>query len=186
MKAIVGHFHRSSASQQLLSNIQAQLQVPEHQLSQECSTRWNSTFYMLERFLEQRCAITTVFPETTCTAELTISQWALVSQLVTLLHPFEEFSCEFERADASISLIIPGIRLLLKHVSKPVADEENPVIKTVRKGLESALETWFLGVETWDLHSMATLLDPKFKVKGFSAASFAEMAKSKVIEYTKK
>ena len=91
---------------QLLSNIQAQLQVPERQLSQECSTRWNSTFYMLERFLERRCAITTVLPETTCTAELTISQWALVSQLVTLLHPFEEFSHEFERADASISLII--------------------------------------------------------------------------------
>ena len=76
--------------------------------------------------------------------------------------------------------------MLLKHVSKPVADEENPVIKTIRKGLESALETRFLGVETWDLHIMATLLDPRFKVKGFSAASFAEMAKSKVIEDTKK
>ena len=85
MKAVVGHFHRSSASRQLLSNIQAQLQVPEHQLY----TRWNSTFYMLERFHEQRRAITTVLPETTCTAELTISQWTLVGQLVTLLRPFE-------------------------------------------------------------------------------------------------
>ena len=52
-KAIVGHFHHSSASRQLSSNIQVQLQVPEHQLSQECSTRWNSTFYMLERFHKQ-------------------------------------------------------------------------------------------------------------------------------------
>ena len=67
MKA-VGHFHRLSVSRQLLSNIQAQLQMPKHQLSQECSTRWNSIFYMLERFLEQQCAITTVLPETTCTA----------------------------------------------------------------------------------------------------------------------
>ena len=186
VKAVVGHFHRSSASRQLLSNIQAQLQVPEHQLSQECNTRWNSTFYMLERFHEQRRAITTVLPETTCTAELTISQWTLVGQLVTLLRPFEEFSREFERADASISLIIPGVRLLLKHVGKPVADEESPVIKTVREELKSALSTGFLGVETWGLHSMATLLDPRFKVKGFSAASFAEMAKSKVIEDAKK
>ena len=67
-----------------------------------------------------------------------------------------------------------------------LADEENPVIKTVCKELESALEACFLGVETWDLHSMATLLDPTFKVKGFSTASFAEMTKSKVIEDTKK
>ena len=56
VKAIVGHFHRSSASQLLLSNIQAQLQAPEYQLSQECSTRWNSIFYMLERFHEQQRA----------------------------------------------------------------------------------------------------------------------------------
>ena len=36
------------------------------------------------------------------------------------------------------------------------------------------------------IECMATLLDPIFKVKGFSAASFAEMAKSKVIEDAKK
>ena len=98
---------------------------------------------MLERFHEQRRAITTIL-QTTCTAELTISQWTLVGQLVTFLCPFEEFSREFERADASISLIIPGVRLLLKHVGKPVADEENPVIKTVRKELKTALSTLFL------------------------------------------
>ena len=129
VKVVVGHFYRSSASWQLLSNIQVQLQVPEHQLPQECSTRWNSTFYMLERFHEQQWAITTVLLETTCTAELTISQWALVGQLVILLCPFKEFFHEFECADSSISLIIPGVRLLLKDVSKPVADEENLTIK---------------------------------------------------------
>ena len=107
VKAIVGHFHRLSASRQLLSNIQAHLQVPEHQ---ECSKRLNSTFYMLERFHEQQWAITTVLLETTCTAELTISQWTLVSLLVTLLRPFEEFSCEFECSDASIGPLVSSFQ----------------------------------------------------------------------------
>ena len=89
VRVIVAHFHRSPAARQLLSNVQAQLQLPERQLSQEVCTRWNSTFYMLERFLEQRRAITTVLPDTTCSAELTISQWNIVNQLLT---PFEEFS----------------------------------------------------------------------------------------------
>ena len=40
-------------------------------------------------------------------------------------------------------------------------------------------------MEARDLYSMATLLDPRFKLKGFSSASFAEMAKSKVIEKAK-
>jgi len=92
VRAIVGYFHCSSALCQLLSNIQIQLQILEHQLCQECSTWWNSTFYMLERFLEQRRGITTVLPETTCTVELTISQWNLISQLIMLLQPFEECS----------------------------------------------------------------------------------------------
>ena len=58
VRSIVSHFHRSTASRQLLSNVQAQL---GHQLCQEVSTRWNSTFYMLERVSEQRRAITSVF-----------------------------------------------------------------------------------------------------------------------------
>ena len=70
---VVGHFHRSPAARQLLKIIQAQLQLPEHQLSQEVCTRWNSTFCMLERLLEQHRAVTTVLPDTTCSAELTIT-----------------------------------------------------------------------------------------------------------------
>ena len=185
VRVIVGHFHRSPAGRQLLSNVQAQLQLPEHQLSQEVCTRWNSTFYMLERFLEQRRAITTVLPDTTCSAELTISQWNIVNQLVLLLKPFEEFSREFEREDASIGLIIPGIRLLTKHVSKPVITEESSVIRNVRKELETSLETRFADIETWELHSIATLMDPRCKIKGFSSATYAEMTKSKVLEKAK-
>ena len=32
-------------------------------------------------------------------------------------------------------------------------------------------------METWELHNMGTLLDPRFKARGFSTASFAEMTK---------
>ena len=32
---------------------------------------------------------------------------------------------------------------------------------------------------------MATILDPQFKVKGFSSATFSEMAKSKVLDKAK-
>ena len=45
VRAIVGHFHRSSAAHLLLSGVQTQLQLPVHHLSQEVCTQWNSTFY---------------------------------------------------------------------------------------------------------------------------------------------
>ena len=99
-----------------------------------------------------------------------------------LLRPFEEFYREFERADASINLVIPGIRMLCKHLSKPVTDDENRSVRNVREGVASSLQTRF---SVWELHSVATLLDSCFKVKGFSSASFAVLAKSKVLEKAK-
>ena len=55
------------------------------------------------------------------------------NQLVLLLGPFEEFSREFERKDATIGLIIPGVRNLLKHLGKPVETEESSVVKKCSK-----------------------------------------------------
>jgi len=40
-----------------------------------------------------------------------------------------------------------------------VTDDENSSIKNVHEGVANS------GVESWELHSMATLLDPRFKVK---------------------
>ena len=137
--------------------------MPNHQLCQEVSTRWNSTYYMSQRLNEQRRAIISVLPDTTCSTELTISQWNIIQQLVLLLKSFEEFSQEFEHADAYISLIIPGIMILCKHVSKPVTDDESRSVKKVCEGLAISLNTRFSCVESWELHSMATLLDPVSK-----------------------
>ena len=79
---------------QFLKNIQTQLQLPEHHISQKVRTLWNSACYMLERFLVQYHAGSTVLPDTTYSAEFTIAQWNIVNQLALLLCPFEEFSYE--------------------------------------------------------------------------------------------
>ena len=175
VRAIVGHFNPSSVARHLLDSVQSQLQLPKHQLMKECTTRSNSMYYMLERLLEQRWAIATILPETNCSVELTLRQWTLVGHLVELLCPFEEFSREFECADACLSLVLPAIWLLHRHVSKPLGGE-NEVSKDIRKELEKSLSDRFCGMKTWELHSMATLLYPRIKTKGSSTALFAGMA----------
>ena len=54
---IVGHFKHSLTACARLHEIQWELGLPEHQLCQDVVTRWNSTFYMLDRLAEQKCVI---------------------------------------------------------------------------------------------------------------------------------
>jgi len=114
---------------------------------------------MLERLLEQRRAVTTTLPETNCSVELTMHQWTLLGHLVALLRPFEEFSREFERQDACLSLVIPAVRLLQQHVSKPLADGESQVSRKVRKQLDDSLQQRFLGVAQNLLSKILAMLE---------------------------
>ena len=57
-KAIVAFFHRSVKATEKLKELQVQLKLPVQKLISDCPTRWNSTYYILLRLLEQNAAIT--------------------------------------------------------------------------------------------------------------------------------
>lgn len=59
VKHIVTFFHKSTLASGKLHAIQARLDLPDHSLIQQVETRWNSTFYMMERYIEQCEAIRT-------------------------------------------------------------------------------------------------------------------------------
>ena len=59
IKDIVSYFHQSVKASDESKKIQTQLSVPEHKLIQDVETGWNATFYMVQRYIEQHCAITT-------------------------------------------------------------------------------------------------------------------------------
>ncbi|XP_059184868.1 zinc finger BED domain-containing protein 4-like [Centropristis striata] len=55
---LVEHFKRSELASTKLKMKQEQMNVKQHALIQDVSTRWNSTFHMIERLLEQRWPLT--------------------------------------------------------------------------------------------------------------------------------
>lgn len=53
-RKIVRHFKRSEQASRYLSKCQETYSVPHNSLKQDIETRWNSTFLMLERLVEQK------------------------------------------------------------------------------------------------------------------------------------
>lgn len=62
-----------------------------HRLVQDISTRWNSTFYLLERLLEQKRAIG-VYSQEADIKCLTANQWNLAETVIHNLKPLEELT----------------------------------------------------------------------------------------------
>ena len=64
---LVGHFKHSSKATAALDQKQKQMNMPVKKLIQDCSTRWNSSYYMLERMLEVRWPISAVLGDESIT-----------------------------------------------------------------------------------------------------------------------
>jgi len=81
-RPLVGHYHRSYSSFQNFKKIQSQFNLPDHVLIQDITTRWNSSYYMLERLVEQRKTITAANTECQPPAELSTQQWVLAGKVI--------------------------------------------------------------------------------------------------------
>ena len=53
-KRLINHFHHSVQSTPILRSKQKSLKHPQHSLIQEVSTRWKSSYYMMERIIMQQ------------------------------------------------------------------------------------------------------------------------------------
>ena len=71
------------------------MEIAEKKLIQDCETRWNSTFHMLEHLLEMRWPVSAVLSCDRVTKrsdrylDLKSEQWTLAEELVKALKPFE-------------------------------------------------------------------------------------------------
>ncbi|XP_058816466.1 zinc finger BED domain-containing protein 4-like [Topomyia yanbarensis] len=73
-----------------LSEIQDKYDLPKRKLLQDVRTRWNSSFYMLERMLDQRSTVTYYAGEVPTVKNLTEYEWNITSRLLEFLRPFNQ------------------------------------------------------------------------------------------------
>lgn len=151
--------------------INSGIQVPK-KVIQDVETRWNSTYYMLERFveLEDSIRMTTAvlnapFPQ------ISVEEWDFMRDLISILHPFENVTRATsgeEYMTASLVIVFTSNLLnildnLLKNRESLKSEDSLEIITILKKGIEVRLKN----VEYSTTLATCTLLDPRFKIYVF-------------------
>ena len=174
-RKIVGHFKHSVKAMGALREKHRGLNIPQHTLLQDVSTRWNSTYFMYERMAEQRWAIYAVIHDEQVTPseqrhlDLKPEQWDLLSQLLVVLKPLQVATTALSKdLNVSSSLIHPVVNGLVKCHLKPGGDDL-AMIKRFKEVVTGELLRRF----PFDRESVATLsaaLDPRHHHLNFHSA----------------
>jgi len=87
---------RSSKKEQALLELSERLQVKYIKLTQDVRTRWNSTYSMLDSFLENKAVITSIISlnDSFIKLDLTENEWKEIGLFCDFLKPFFDFTKE--------------------------------------------------------------------------------------------
>lgn len=94
-RQITGHFNHSPSAYAKLEALQTQHNLPKHKLIQDVSTRWNSTYLMLERIFEQKTAIANYCADVPNLPVFDANKWALIGKCSKLLKIFHETTLRY-------------------------------------------------------------------------------------------
>ncbi|CAH1646055.1 unnamed protein product [Spodoptera littoralis] len=174
-RRIVTHFNHSSTAQQKLKDIQKELHLTEHQLVQDVTTRWNSTYYMLERVVEQKRAISLYISDNSGSVNIrncTERQWQILKECLILLKPFEEITKITSSTFSTISEVIPHSNTLIKYLTKPEISEICSNIPEMVQKLREEVQCRFKNLEEDKYYCLSTLLDPRFRTRFFAQENY--------------
>ena len=176
VKDIVGLFHHSTLTNSTLKEVHKTCQTVPKKLKVDVDTRWNSTYDMLQLYLDQHQQVTTALcltgnPDMCITDE----ELDLLEEAMVILEPFYEATMELStEIHTSASKIIPLIHQLLKFTARGVS--------ALAKCLNAKLKERFNQVEAQNHLGVATILDPRFKRSGFPDQKSFESAAYKLKE----
>ena len=177
-RKLVGHYKHSNVALQSLLKIQEQLGLLPKRLIQDEPTRWNTTFYMLQRLLDLKVAITAAGAELDVPIELNNSNWILEEKAVKILQIYEEATHEASGNYATAGVVIPVVNS--KICSLEISDSDAGIMKMKREMLKS-IKDRYKHMESNEYYAIATLLDPRFKQRVFTSSSSAALAKQMLI-----
>lgn len=170
VKRTVKFFKKSTKASEKLSQIQGRLNLPDHKLIQQVETRWNSVFFMLERYLEQHEAVsTTLCLQNRSDLVVSTEKNPIMAAIIEILRPFEVVTRELSSEKyVSASKVIPLARGL-QRVTQSLLSRSAGIAEELCQRLSYNMGQRFMSIEDKNVLAISTLLDPRFKKIPFSS-----------------
>jgi len=167
-KNIVSHFRKSTVANNSFKTYQLNNGIKNpKKLIQDVSTRWNSTYYMVCRFVELETSIRgTLGLLNNAPENLRPEEWTILKDLIKVLKPFEESTKAISgQKYMTASLVIVIVRGLFKVYNSLKKTNLAPrVLHVVDKLIANMNERdGFKNLEKSKTLSRCTFLDPRFK-----------------------
>ncbi|KAL1268495.1 hypothetical protein QQF64_033858 [Cirrhinus molitorella] len=143
IRKIVTFFHRSTTAAHVLKTKQELLQLPNHKLIQDISTRWNSSYNMIERYLEQHTAVFSAITEKTLKKNVIVilseNDVRLAENVITVLKPLKTVTTLMcTESSPSASMVLPMKMTILK--SMALSDDDSPAVRDVKTAIRNDLQ----------------------------------------------
>ncbi|XP_078023607.1 zinc finger BED domain-containing protein 4-like [Epinephelus lanceolatus] len=126
-----------------------------------------ASYYMLQSLLQQKRALAAFGAEHEVLASFNSNQWGLIENILKILEPFEELTRAISTSTASAGDVIPSVMALKWFLSRYSPTDHG--VGTTKAELLRAVTRRFDGIENEPLYTLATLLDPRYKDRCFSA-----------------
>ncbi|CAM2098460.1 zinc finger BED domain-containing protein 4 [Lepidochelys kempii] len=165
-RKICERVHRSAKAKEKLAELQKEYELPQHQLIQDVPSKWNTSFHMLERLIEQKRAIDEMSIECSFRELISCDQWVVMQSVCHALKPFEVASREMSTHMSTLSQVIPMIHILNRKIE--MLFEETMGIDTMLKSLKEAMASRLSSTLHDPRYIFATLLDPRYKTSLFT------------------
>ncbi|XP_034529155.1 zinc finger BED domain-containing protein 1-like [Notolabrus celidotus] len=177
-RKLVGYFRSSTTAKEKLTQVQFHLGMEQKKLMQEVETRWNSTYLMLQRLVELREPVGAALAGLQHDlAFFTSDEFNIVTGCLALLSPFYDATVELSAEEnVSASKIVPLLKMLEQMLQEEVIKPAPAVVVQMGEQLIRLLRERLYTLQSMSIMSLATLLDPRFKVIGFFSQTKAAEA----------
>ena len=144
-------------------------------------SRWNSVYIQLESIIKQRAAVVqTLNNVKDAPVNFTNQDWELMIKVKLVLQPFFEVTKMLSNRDASISMAIPVVTLIMKSLEEKPREDQG--VLGMKRALKDEMDEMFSSIEEEEHYTVSTLLDSRYKAAFFQNPDTRDEAHRVVLE----